>query len=70
MLSDVRLKMDIVPIGVLENGISVYSFRYLGAQQYHTGVMAQEVQEIIPSAVTCGDDGYLRVDYSQIGWPA
>jgi hypothetical protein len=29
--------------------------------------MAQEVQEVAPSAVTRDREGYLRVDYSKLG---
>jgi hypothetical protein len=29
--------------------------------------MAQEVREIVPSAVARGRDGYLRVDYDRLG---
>ena len=30
--------------------------------------MAQEVAKIVPSAVSRGYDGYLRVNYNQIGF--
>jgi hypothetical protein len=30
-------------------------------------VIAQEVQELIPAAVTRGADGYLRVYYEKLG---
>jgi hypothetical protein len=33
----------------------------------YVGVMAQEVQTIAPAAVVRGRDGYLRVDYHQLG---
>src|SRR5579863_9102957 len=33
----------------------------------YVGVMAQEVQTIVPSAVSRGRDGYLRVDYDRLG---
>jgi hypothetical protein len=29
-------------------------------------VIAQEVQEVMPTAVMRGDDGYLRVDYGKL----
>jgi hypothetical protein len=35
----------------------------------YVGVMAQEVQAIIPEAVTRGADGYLRVSYDMLGLP-
>jgi hypothetical protein len=66
--SDIRLKEDIVSLGRLANGIGVYCFRYKGNDHtIYVGVMAQEVQKIVPSAVSRGTDGYLRVDYDALG---
>jgi hypothetical protein len=31
------------------------------------GVIAQEVQNVMPEAVTRGSDGYLRVFYEKLG---
>jgi hypothetical protein len=33
----------------------------------YVGVMAHEVQHVVPCAVTCDGDGYLRVDYDRLG---
>jgi outer membrane immunogenic protein len=66
-LSDIRLKRDIVPIGRLDDGLTLYRYRYLWSDTVYVGVMAQEVAEKDPSAVTMGDDGYLRVDYRKLG---
>jgi hypothetical protein len=66
--SDIRLKQDIVPLGRLDNGIGVYRFRYRGNDRtIYVGVMAQEVQTIVPDAVSRGRDGYLLVDYDKLG---
>jgi hypothetical protein len=66
--SDMRLKEEIVPLGRLDNGIGVYRFRYRGNDHArYVGVMAQEVQTIVPDAVSRGRDGYLRVDYDRLG---
>ena len=66
--SDIRLKEDIVWLGRLDNGIGIYRFRYKGGDRTaYVGVMAQEVQSIVPSAVTQGADGYLRVSYDRLG---
>ena len=65
--SDIRLKRDIVELGRLENGIHLYRFRYKWADQEYVGVMAQEVEKVVPGAVSRDTDGYLRVDYGQLG---
>jgi hypothetical protein len=68
--SDIRLKEDIALLERLDNGIGVYRFRYRGGDPtIYVGVMAQEVQQVAPSAVTRGSDGYLRVRYERIGAP-
>jgi hypothetical protein len=66
-LSDIRLKHDIVKLGTLGNGIGVYHFRYHWSDQAYVGVMAQEVEQIMPEAVARGGDGYLRVNYDRVG---
>jgi len=66
--SDIRLKADIVPLARLDNGLELYRFRYKGSDHTnYVGVMAQEVQEIEPSAVSRGRDGYLVVNYDRLG---
>ena len=56
--SDIRLKHDIVKLGALGNGIGLYRFRYTWSDQAYVGVMAQEVQAVMPEAVGRGaDDG-------------
>ena len=67
--SDMRLKRDISPVGRLDNGLTLYKFRYLWSSSVFVGVMAQDVMTIAPDAVTRGADGYLRVDYSKVGAP-
>ncbi|THD68519.1 MAG: tail fiber domain-containing protein [Bradyrhizobium sp.] len=65
--SDLRLKRDIAEVGRTPNGLHLYSFRYLWSDTLYVGVMAQEVLLRAPAAVIRGDDGYLRVDYGQLG---
>jgi hypothetical protein len=66
--SDVRLKHDIVLLGHLDNGLGFYRFQYNGSNKSYVGVMAQEVQSVIPEAVRRGTDGYLRVFYDRLGF--
>jgi hypothetical protein len=65
--SDIRLKEDIMPLLRLDNGIALYRYRYKWDPQLFVGVMAQEVADVVPNAVLRGEDGYLRVDYGQLG---
>jgi hypothetical protein len=69
--SDMRLKENIKPVGVMDNGLTLYSFEYkdeikshpLAGDGIHVGVMAQEVEQVFPYAVRTLDDGYKVVDY-------
>jgi hypothetical protein len=65
--SDIALKHDVVLLGHLANGLGYYRFSYLGSSKPYVGVIAQEVQSLVPEAVTRGQDGYLRVYYGQLG---
>jgi Protein of unknown function (DUF3300) len=65
--SDIALKHDIVLLGHLANGLGYYRFSYLGSSKAYVGVIAQEVQSLMPEAVTRGSDGYLRVYYEKLG---
>jgi hypothetical protein len=70
--SDFRMKQNIVPVGKLSNGLTLYSFQY--KPEYHCdfgddtffGVMAQEVLAVRPDAVIVRPDGFLSVDYSRV----
>lgn len=62
--SDRRLKTDINRVGRLENGLSVYSYRYKAGGPIHIGVMADEVRNVRPEAVVRMPNGFDAVDYS------
>ena len=70
--SDVRLKNEITFVGKLENGIKIYKWKWnekgkeLAGDQVEFGVLAQEVQKIVPEAVKRGPDGYLMVNYGAL----
>jgi hypothetical protein len=71
-LSDVRLKENITKIGKIGD-INFYSWNWsdkaieMGAENNPTvGVMAQELLQVMPEAVTMAEDGYYRVDYSKV----
>lgn len=62
--SDERLKENIVPVGKLDNGLTVYSFNFKGSNVTQIGLIAQEVQKVNPSAVQDGGE-FLKVDYKE-----
>jgi len=65
--SDITLKHDIVLLGHLANGLGFYRFSYIGSERAYVGVMAQEVQTVMPKAVVRDGDGTLRVFYEKLG---
>ena len=65
--SDINAKHDIVLLGVLDNGLGFYRYAYNDSDKVYVGVMAQEVQNLMPEAVVRGRDGYLRVYYEKLG---
>jgi len=65
--SDSRTKAGVVKVGTHPAGFGLYRFRYLWSKTEYVGVIAQEVRELMPQAVVCGEDGILRVDYRAIG---
>jgi len=65
--SDIALKHDIALLGHLSNGLGYYRFSYIGSDKTYVGVMAQEVESVMPAAVSRGSDGYLRVHYDMLG---
>jgi hypothetical protein len=65
--SDIALKHDVVLLGRLDNGLGFYRFAYNGSDKAYVGVIAQEVQAVMPQAVVRERDGYLSVYYDRIG---
>lgn len=64
--SDRRLKTDIQLLGMRADGLGVYSFRYKWGGPKHIGVMADEVRNVYPAAVT-RVGAYDVVDYAALG---
>ena len=65
--SDLRLKQDVRCIGTTVFGLPLYRFKYIGKPETYEGVMAHEVLQVMPDAVSVGADGYYRVNYSALG---
>jgi hypothetical protein len=61
--SDERLKENIVPVGKLDNGLTVYCYNFIGDNVPQIGLIAQEVVKVKPEAVVEREDGYLAVNY-------
>jgi hypothetical protein len=67
--SDARLKENIrVLQDPLEKvrGLRGVSFDWIETKQADVGVLAQDVQQVLPELVRASDDGTLRVDYSKL----
>lgn len=64
MFSDARLKSNIVRIGTHRKGFGIYEYDIAGRRE--RGVIAQEVEKIVPDAVHRHDFGWLMVDYDAL----
>ncbi|MBB4642372.1 tail fiber domain-containing protein [Rhizorhapis suberifaciens] len=65
VMSDRRVKTDISRVGTLDNGLPVFSYRYIWGGPMHIGVMAQDVEQMNPDAVT-EINGIKAVDYARV----
>lgn len=69
IMSDIRTKEHIKQIGFLPNGLSVYEYEYKpewkdeAGHGKFVGVMAQDVEKVMPEAVITRPDGYKMVNY-------
>lgn len=63
LLSDRIFKTDIESMGKLDNGLTVYRYRYKSGGPMMLGVMADEVKAVNPDAVITRDG----VDYVNYG---
>lgn len=62
--SDRRLKSNIVRVGTHPLGIGIYEYDLEGKRQ--RGVMADEVEKVLPEAVVMRPDGYKMVNYGML----
>jgi hypothetical protein len=67
-LSDRRMKQDIRCIGQADNGLPIYTFRYLNdpKREVHMGFIAQDVEKVRPEAVV-EVGGLKHVNYELAG---
>jgi hypothetical protein len=59
--SDVRLKSNIERVGTHPLGVGVYEYDKFGKRE--RGVMAQEVEQVLPEAVKTHESGFRMVNY-------
>jgi hypothetical protein len=71
--SDRRMKEHIERVGTHAMGFGLYLFEYKQAYREQSGygrqfgVMADEVEPVLPQAVSVGADGFKTVDYGMLG---
>lgn len=67
--SDPRLKQNIELVGRDERtGLNLYEFAYKDMpHERWRGVMADEVMQVMPSAVHTNEEGFMSVDYGALG---
>ncbi len=72
-MSDRATKTNIARIGTLPLGIGLYLYEYkpefcrAWGHGRRLGVMADEVEQAMPEAVTVDADGYKRVNHAMLG---
>lgn len=72
-MSDRTLKENIVRVGIHPLGIGLYLFNYKPEYRESSGfgrrfgVMADELQAVLPQAVVMHPNGYKMVDYAMLG---
>jgi hypothetical protein len=64
--SDRRLKKNIKRIGTHVLGIGLYTWDYLWGEPF-AGVMADEVEQVMPEAIVMHPSGFKMVNYSMLG---
>ena len=70
--SDPAMKENVARVGDHPAGFGLYLFDYKAQFRAHGagrqfGVMADEVEGIVPEAVSLDADGFRRVDYARLG---
>lgn len=64
MFSDRRLKSNIVRVGTHPRGFGIYDYDIFGERK--TGVMADEIEAIVPEAVMVHSSGFKMVNYGAL----
>lgn len=64
--SDKRIKKEITDNPTIKGIESIKPKLYVKAEKEELGYYAQDLQEVLPSAVTEGSDGFLSLSYAQV----
>lgn len=64
--SDARLKEEQKDVLYDLSALKPKHYRFKNEEQYRVGLIAQDVQKVIPEAVTEDEDGYLGLDYNAV----
>lgn len=70
--SDINIKENVYQIGTLTNGFPLYAFEYKPEYRdtwghgIQIGVMAQDIEPVLPEAVSMHSSGYKLVDYDKV----
>lgn len=64
--SDRRLKTDAKRLGRTDSGLPLYTYRLKGSALPQIGVMADEVEQVDPGAVSTHPSGFKQVNYDRV----
>jgi hypothetical protein len=64
--SDRRLKTDIKKVGKTDDGLNVYTYKYIWGGPTQMGVMYDEVKQVKPNAVQTHESGFGMVNYGEL----
>ena len=65
--SDIRKKFDLVEIKDIDlSTLKAFEYNLNGMTGRFTGLIAQEVEKVLPTAVKLDDEGFLSLDYNAI----
>lgn len=64
--SDKRLKTEIQPVFFNLSSITSYRYKLKSDGAYHVGLIAQEVEKVIPEAVSEDENGMKSLDYNAV----
>ena len=68
LTSDKRLKSDIRKLGGIDKVLALtgYSYQFKDSEERSAGLLAQDVQQVLPEAISQDENGYLSLDYNAV----